>query len=320
MTLAGISIRRPVATTMFMISMIFIGFVALLTLKTELLPNINIPIVTIETKWSGAVPEDIESQITKKIEDVLPSVDGIKRIRSTSAFATSVIVVEFDYGADIDVKKGDIQKEIDTIKGDLPGSSDDPVVKKKQAGMGVLTMQLIASGPNLVELNTYVDEFIKPRLERIQGVGSVDVAGTSDKQIQIQFDTDKLAAYGMTPTELYNQIKSSSINLPLGVIQTGGKEVVARFLGELNSLDDFENMILKSGGKTLRLGDVADVALTSEDQDSITLRNGKNAISLGINKSAKGNTLDINAAAKKSLEELKVYAPPGVEIAVVLDN
>ncbi|MGL5125372.1 MAG: efflux RND transporter permease subunit [Fusobacteriaceae bacterium] len=320
MTLAGISIRRPVATTMFMISMIFIGFVALLTLKTELLPNINIPIVTIETKWSGAVPEDVESQITKKIEDVLPSVDGIKRIRSTSAFATSIIVVEFDYGADIDVKKGDIQKEIDTIKGDLPGSSDDPVVKKKQAGMGVLTMQLIASGPNLVELNTYVDEFIKPRLERIQGVGSVDVAGTSDKQIQIQFDTDKLAAYGMTPTELYNQIKSSSINLPLGVIQTGGKEVVARFLGELNSLDDFENMILKSGGKTLRLGDVADVALTSEDPDSITLRNGKNAISLGINKSAKGNTLDINAAAKKSLEELKVYAPPGVEIAVVLDN
>ncbi|MGL6169698.1 MAG: efflux RND transporter permease subunit, partial [Fusobacteriaceae bacterium] len=308
MTLAGISIRRPVATTMFMISMIFIGFVALLTLKTELLPNINIPIVTIETKWSGAVPEDVESQITKKIEDVLPSVDGIKRIRSTSAFATSIIVVEFDYGADIDVKKGDIQKEIDTIKGDLPGSSDDPVVKKKQAGMGVLTMQLIASGPNLVELNTYVDEFIKPRLERIQGVGSIDVAGTSDKQIQIQFDTDKLAAYGMTPTELYNQIKSSSINLPLGVIQTGGKEVVARFLGELNSLDDFENMILKSGGKTLRLGDVADVALTSEDPDSITLRNGKNAISLGINKSAKGNTLDINAAAKKSLEELKVYA------------
>lgn len=320
MTLAGISIRRPVATTMFMIAMIFIGFVSLLTLKTELLPNINIPIVRIETKWSGAVPEDIESQITKKIEDVLPSVDGIKRIRSTSAFATSVIVVEFDYGADIDVKKGDIQKEIDTIKGELPGSSDDPVVKKIQAGMGVLTMQLIASGPNPIELSTYVEEFVKPRLERIQGVGSIDVAGTSEKQIQVQFDSDKLAAYGMTSTELYNQIKASSINLPLGVVRTGGKEIVARFMGELNTLEDFQNMILRNDGKTLRLGDVAQIVLTTEDPDSETLRNGKNAISLGINKSAKGNTLDINDAAKKAIENLKIYAPPGVDIAIVLDS
>lgn len=320
MTLAGLSIKRPVATTMFMVSMIFIGFVALLTLKTEMLPNINIPLVTISTTWDGAVPEDIESQITKKIEDVLPNVEGIKKIRSTSAFGNSTVIAEFEYGSDLDQKKGDIQKEVDSIKGELPKSAADPSVKKKQAGMGVLTMQIIASGPNMVELSTYVDEYVKPRLERIQGVGSVDIAGTADKQIQIQFDSDKLAAYGLLPTDIYDMVKASSLNLPLGVIKTGGREIVARFMGEFSHLDEFRNMVIKSGGKTLRLGDVADVVLTSEDPASLTKRNGEYAISIGINKSVKGNTLDINKAAKKSLDDLKLYAPPGVEMNIIFDS
>ncbi|MGL5098736.1 MAG: efflux RND transporter permease subunit, partial [Fusobacteriaceae bacterium] len=319
MTLAGLSIKRPVATTMFMISMIFLGFVALLTLKTEMLPNINIPLVMVETQWDGAVPEDVESQITKKIEDVLPNVEGIKKIRSTSAFGSSTIIAEFDYGSDLDQKKGDIQKEVDTIKGDLPKSATDPSVKKKQAGMGVLTMQVIASGPNMIELSTFIDEYVKPRLERIQGVGSVDVAGTADKQIQIQFDSDKLAAFGLLPTEVYDIVKASSLNLPLGVIKTGGKEIVARFMGEFSQLDDFRNMIIKSGGKTLRLGDIAEVILTTEDADSFTKRDGQYAVSIGLNKSVTGNTLDINKNAKKSLEDLKLYAPPGVETNVVFD-
>ncbi|MGL4253874.1 MAG: efflux RND transporter permease subunit [Fusobacteriaceae bacterium] len=319
MTLAGLSIKRPVATTMFMISMIFLGFVALMTLKTEMLPNINIPLVTVQTQWDGAVPEDVESQITKKIEDVLPNVEGIKKIRSTSAFGSSTIIAEFDYGSDLDQKKGDIQKEVDTIKGDLPKSASDPSVKKQQAGMGVLTMQVIASGPNMVELSTFIDEYVKPRLERIQGVGSVDVAGTADKQIQIQFDSNKLAAFGLLPTEVYDIVKASSLNLPLGVIKTGGKEIVARFMGEFSQLDDFRNMIIKSGGKTLRLGDIAEVVLTTEDADSLTKRDGQYAVSIGLNKSVTGNTLDINKNAKKSLDDLKLYAPPGVETSVIFD-
>ena len=320
MTLAGLAIKRPVATTMFMVSMLFIGFMALLTLKTEMLPTLNVPIIAITTSWQGAVSEDVETQITKKIEDVLPNVTGIKKVTSTSSYERSVIVVEFDYGSDLGLKKGDIQKEIDTIKGELPQSADYSIVKEKQVGMGVLTMQIIVSGPNPVELNTFTDELLKPRLERILGVGSVDIAGTADKQIQVQFDTNKLSAYGLTPVELYEQISASSLNIPLGVIRTGGKEVVARFMGEFKNVEDYENMILKSGGKTLRLGDVANVVLTSEDPTSITLSNGRLGIGIGLNKSVDGNTIDINNEAKKTLEDLKIYAPPGVEFSIVMDS
>lgn len=320
MTLAGLAIKRPVTTTMFMIAMIFLGIVSLMTLKTEMLPNINVPLVRIETTWDGAVPEDVESQITKKIEDVLPNVEGIKKISSTSSFGSSVITAEFDYGVDTDQKKADVQSEVDVIKKDLPATAVDPVIKKMQVGTGVLTLQVIASGPNMTELTTFVTEYAKPRLERIMGVSNVDISGTSDKQIQIQFDTEKLSSYGLTPVELYNLVKASSLNIPLGVIRTGGKEVVARFMGEFSQIEEFKNMILKSGGKTLRLGDIADVILTLEDANTLAKSGGEYGISMGLNKSVKGNTIDINDQAKKTLEELKLYAPPGVELKVVLDS
>lgn len=319
MSLAGVAIRRPVATTMLMISMIFLGIVSMISMKSELLPNMNIPLVIVTTTWQGAVPQDVESQITKKIEDTLSNVDGIKQIRSTSSFGQSQVLIEFDYGVDINMKKGDVQKEVDSIRGDLPTSAQVPNIKKKEAGSGNLTMQINVSGPNMLEVTTFVNEFMVPRFERIKGVGSVDTAGAADKQIQIQIDSDKLAAYNLTPTELYNLVQASSINLPLGVIKTGGKEIVARFMGEFNYLDEFRNMIIKSNGNTLRLGDVANIVLTTEDPEDSTKMDGTQAVSISIEKSADGNTIDIADAAKAALTEMQQYLPPGVKTKIVMD-
>ncbi|MEG0068336.1 efflux RND transporter permease subunit [Cetobacterium sp.] len=319
MSLAGIAIRRPVATVMIMVSMVFLGIVSMLSMKSELLPNMNIPMVIVSTSWNGAVPDDVNSQITKKIEDALSGVDGIKKITSTSSFESSTVSIEFDYGVNIDLKRGDVQREIDAISGELPDDASKPVTQKKLAGSGNTAMMLNISGPNFLELTTFVNEFITPRFERIGGVGSVDTLGSPDKQIQIQFDTDRLSAYDLTPTELYDLIKTSSINVPLGVIKTGGKDVVARFMGEFNYLDEFENMILRSNGKTLRLKDVAEVVLTTEDQKEITALNGKTSVMLVIEKSTDGNILSINDNVKKALEEMKPYFPKGVEVTTVMD-
>lgn len=319
MSLAGIAIRRPVATTMLMISMIFLGIISMISMKSELLPNMNIPLVIVNTTWQGAVPQDVESQITKKIEDTLSNVDGIKQIRSTSAFGRSQVLIEFDYGVDINMKKGDVQKEIDSIRGDLPASANIPDVQKREAGSGNLTMMINVSGPNMSEVTTFVNEFMKPRFERIKGVGVVETSGAPEKQIQIQIDSNKLAAYDLTPVELYGMIRNASINLPLGVIKTGGKEIVARYMGEFNYLDDFKNMIIRSNGKTLRLGDVAKVVLTTEDPEDSTEMNGRQAVSISIEKSADGNTLEIADAAKKSLKEMQAYLPPGVKTQIVMD-
>ena len=320
MTLAGLSIRRPVATTMLMISMMFIGLIAMFSMKSEMLPNMNIPVVTIRTSWNGAVPEDVETQITKKIEEVLPNVEGIDKIESTSQYGMSTIVVKFDYGIDADDKVTDIQREVSRLVNDLPDDADTPVVKKVEAGVGNLTMVVSVSGASRMELNTALENYLKPRLESLTGIGEVNIFGTPDKQVQIQVNGDKLAAFGMSPMEHYQMIGSSSQSIPLGTIDTGKKQIVARFMGETNYIDQIENIILRSNGNILRVKDIADVVLTTEDPTDVGYFNGKENIVLVIEKSSDGSTIDLNNAARKVLEDVKSVMPPGTEFNIMLDT
>ena len=320
MTLAGLSIRRPVATTMLMISMMFIGLIAMFSMKSEMLPNMNIPVVTVRTTWNGAVPEDVETQITKKIEEVLPNVEGIDKIESTSQYGQSTVVVQFNYGINADDKVTDIQREVSRLTNDLPDDADTPVVRKVEAGVGNLTMVVSVSGASRMELNTALENYVKPRLESLTGIGEVNVFGTPDKQVQIQVNGDKLAAFGMSPMELYQLIGASSQSIPLGTIDTGDKQIVARFMGETNYIDQIENIILKSNGNTLRVKDIADVILTTEDPTDVGYFNGKENVVLVIEKSSDGSTIDLNNGARKVLDSVKSVMPPGTEFTIMLDT
>lgn len=320
MTLAGLSIRRPVATTMVMISIMFIGLMAMFTMKSELLPNMDIPVVTVTTTWNGAVAEDVETQITKKIEEILPNVEGIDKISSTSSFEQSQIVIEFNFGIDADDKTTEIQRELSKITNDLPDDADTPVARKVEAGAGNLTMVMMFSAPNRGELSTFIDEYLKPKFESLTGIGQVNVFGNPDKQLQIQFDSDKLAAYNLSPVELYNLISMSSKNLPLGTVKTGNKNIIARFMGELNYIDEYENMIIQSNGNTLKLKDVADIVLTTEDFIDKGFLSGKESIVVAVEKSADGSTIELNKAAIKALDSLKSVMPPGTEYKTLLDT
>lgn len=320
MTLAGLSIRRPVTTTMLMISMIFIGLISMLTMKSELLPNMDIPVVTVSTSWNGAVPEDVETQITKKIEEVLPNIEGIDKITSTSAFGRSTVVVEFNFGIDADSKVTDIQREISRIANDLPDDSDTPVARKVEAGAGKLTMVAMFTGDNRSELGGFVDEYLKPKLESLKGIGQVKVFGNPEKQIQLQVNPDKLAAYNLSPMELYDIIAYSTQNIPLGTISTGTKQIVGRFMGETNYIDEIKNLVINSNGNSLRVSDVADVVLTTEDFTDLGYLNQKEGVVIAIEKSADGSTLDLNKAALKALKELKPIMPPGSDFTVLMDT
>ena len=320
MTLAGLSIRRPVTTTMLMISMIFIGLISMITMKSELLPNMDIPVVTVTTTWNGAVPEDVETQITKKIEEVLPNIEGIDKITSTSAFGTSTVVVKFNFGIDADNKVTDIQREISRIANDLPDDSDTPVARKVEAGAGKLTMVAMFTGENRSELGGFVDEYLKPKLESLKGIGQVKVFGNPEKQIQLQVNPEKLATYNLSPMELYDIIAYSSQNIPLGTISTGTKQIVGRFMGETNYIDEIKNLVINSNGNTLRVSDVADVVLTTEDFTDLGFLNQKAGITIAIEKSADGSTLDLNKAALKALNELKPIMPPGSDFTILMDT
>jgi len=320
MTLAGISIRRPVATTMIMISIMFIGIMAMFTMKTELLPNMNIPVVTITTNWNGAVPDDVETQVTKKIEEILPNVEGIDRITSTSAFGRSQIVVQFDFGIDAETKTTEIQREISKVTNDLPSDSNTPIIKKVEAASGNLTLVYMFAGQSKTELNTFLDQYFKPKLESLKGVGEVNIFGSPEKQIQIHVDPDKLATYNLSPMEIYSYIRGASLNIPLGTIETGTQQLTARFMGETNSVEEIENIIINSNGNTLRIKDVADVEYTTEDETARGFLKDKESVVVAIEKSADGSTVELNNGAKEALSSLGSILPPGTTYEVLLDT
>ncbi|MCY7007755.1 efflux RND transporter permease subunit [Fusobacterium simiae] len=320
MSLAGISIRRPVATTMIMVSLIFIGLMAMFSMKKELIPNIEIPVVTISTTWTGAVGEDVETQVTKKIKDSLANVEGIDKIQTVSSYGSSSVVVNFDFGVKANDKVTEIQREVSKITNDLPADADTPVVKKVEAGSGSMTAVIAFNSNNKTALNTFITEQLKPRLESLPGIGEVTIAGNPDKQLQIQVDSDKLAAYNLSPMELYNIIRTAVTTYPIGKLSTGNKDMIIRFMGELDYLNQYENILINSDGNTLRLKDVANIVLTTEDPDSLGYLNGKESVIVMLTKSSDGDTIGLNSAAFKVIEEMKPYMPAGTEYSIELDN
>lgn len=320
MTLAGISIRRPVATTMVMISIIFIGLLAMFNMKKELLPSMEVPVVTISTKWTGAIAEDVENQITKKIEEVLPNVEGIDKITTISAYGKSSVVVNFDFGVKANEKVNEVQRELSKITNDLPDDANSPIVRKSEVGPGTMTAIVSFTAPNKAALATFIEEYLKPQLEGLTGIGEVQVIGNPDKQLQIQVDSDKLAAYNMTPMELYSIISTSAPTIPMGQISNGNKNMIVRFMGEINTLAGYEDLIINSNGNTLRLKDVADIVLTQEDKTNIGYLNGKEAITILVSKSTDGSSVELNKAVFETIDNLEGMMPVGTEKRIVLDT
>ena len=320
MSLAGISIRRPVATTMVMLSFIFIGLLAMFSMKKELIPNINIPVVTITTTWSGAVSEDVEAQVTKKIKDSLSNVEAIDKIQTVSAYSSSTVVVNFEYGVDTDEKVTQIQREVSKITNDLPSDANTPLVRKVEAGSGNMTAVIAFNADSKTALTTFIKEQLKPRLESLPGIGQVDIFGNPDKQLQIQVDSDKLASYNLSPMELYNIVRTSVATYPIGKLSTGNKDMIIRFMGDLDYIDQYKNILISSNGNTLRLKDVADVVLTTEDADNVGYLNGKDSVVVLLQKSSDGDTITLNNAAFKVIEEMRPYMPAGTEYSIEMDS
>ena len=320
MSLAGISIRRPVATTMVMVSFIFIGLLAMFSMKKELIPNINIPVVTISTTWNGAVAEDVETQVTKKIKDSLSNVEAIDKIQTVSAYGVSTVVVNFDYGVDTDEKVTQIQREVSKITNNLPSDANTPLVRKFEAAGGNMTAIIAFNADSKTALTTFIKEQLKPRLESLPGIGQVDIFGNPDKQLQIQVDSDKLASYNLSPMELYNIVRTSVATYPIGKLSTGNKDMIIRFMGDLDYIDQYKNILISSNGNSLRLKDVADVVLTTEDADNVGYLNGKESVVVLLQKSSDGDTITLNNAAFKVIEEMRPYMPAGTEYSIEMDS
>ncbi|RRD39392.1 efflux RND transporter permease subunit [Leptotrichia sp. OH3620_COT-345] len=324
MTVAEFATKRIVATTMIIAFMIFSGYSALKNMKQELLPDFNFPFVVIQTKWTGATSEDVDTQITKKIEEASLNVDGIKNITTTSAFGTSVVVVQFNFGTDTDTKKVQIQSEIDKIKNDLPNDADSPVLSGAGNSAGVssaMALFIVLKGADEATLTSFVDETMKPALQRNKGIGNIFVLGGTKREIKVELDPYKLKAFNFSPSEIYSKIKAANTITPAGTVTDGGKEFILRVSGEIKTLEQVENIILSNdNGQTLKLRDLAGISYGTKEKDTYTRVNGKDSIAVVIEKSKDGNIVEIANTAKKQLEEMKPLFPKGASYDLIKDN
>ncbi len=325
MTVAEFATKRVVSTTMILIFMVFAGYMGMRGMKQELIPDFEIPIVVVNTKWTGASSGDVKTQISDKIEEAALNVDGIKNISTTSTFGTSVVVMEFNYGVDTDIKQVQIQTEVDKIRDDLP--SDDnfsaPVVSKMETGRGSSDMALLigVKGADEALITSFIDETMEPRLKRNRGIGNISILGGTKREIKVELDPYKLQAYNISPSEIYSKIKDAHTVSPAGTVTDGTKEFILRVNGEIKELEQIQNIIISNNNnQTLKLSDIANVHYGTEDRESYLKYNGEDMVGVIIQKSKDGNLVEIADISKKSLEELKPLLPAGASYEILVDN
>ncbi len=321
MKLVDLSVERPVLMTMLILAAVVLGIYSLQDLAVDLLPEVEFPIVTIRTIYPGAGPREIETTVTKEIEDAVSSVSGIKTVNSTSIEGVSIVFIEFNIGTDIDVAATDVKDKIDQIKIKLPEDAEEPTVLKLDLNARpVITMAVSGNRP-LEEVYRIVDDVIADELSRVDGVASVDILGGKEREILVSIDPARLDAYGISIMQVIQAIAGGNLELPGGRIKERRKEYTVRLSGEYVDLDEIKNIEIPMAGRPpLRLKDVAQVIDTFKEQRELVRLNGETAVGLSIVKKADANVVKVAHAIKKRLASLKTQLPEDIQMRIMEDK
>ncbi len=318
--LAGLSVRRSVLASVITLAMVFLGVFSYAGLKIERFPNIDIPIVVITVTEPGASPEEIESDVTNKIEDAVNSISGIDHISSTSAESVSIVVVQFVLEKNIDVAAQEIQNKINGIP-DLPSGIDPPTVSKIDPGaFPVMTLALSANRP-VRDISEYADKVLKPQLEGAPGVGQVTLIGDQPRQINVWVDPDLLASYGLPVTSVLQAVQNQNVQLPAGHVDQGNTQVTLRALSRITSPQELARVGLATrGGQPITIGDVARIEDGAADPVTTANVNGTPAVLLQIQKQSGTNTLNVVRDIKTRLRAITPLLTPGYNLRIVRDQ
>src|SRR5690625_3582496 len=265
------SVKRPVGVIMIVIAIIALGIVSLRGLVVDLFPQIDLPIAVVATSYEDAAPEDIENLISKPVEGAVSSVEGIDMVQSQSQSGSSLVLMTFKNGVDLDQALLDVRERVDQIKGFLPEQSRDPsIIRFSPDQMPVIWVSL--TGKNAEALTQIAEEEVVPYFERQEGVASVTVEGGKEREIQLILDQAKLQQYGVSTQELMQALNSSNQSASVGRIDKGNQDLQLRVTGEFESIDDIKNTSIQTqAGAVIHLDDVAEVKDTFKASSAITL-------------------------------------------------
>ena len=323
MWLSDLSIRQPVFITMLVAAVLVTGGLFYSRMAVDLLPDVSLPIVAISTVYPGADPQEVERSISKPIEDEVASLNGVDSIRSSSMDSYSLVVVQFTMETDAKQAFDDVRTRINALRNTLPADAKDPVIEKadlsSSAMMGVAISD--ASGRRTPEqLRSLVDDVVKPRIERVNGVASLEVTGGRVREVHVDLNLDRLKALGIPPQQVVQAIRSENLDVPGGRIPDGGGEELLRTSGRVQSVAQLGEISLTTPrGATVKLRNLATVSEGYAEVRAITRLNGQDAVMGEVRKQSGTNVVQVAAAVKRELEALhRQY--PDVSFGIAYDQ
>ncbi len=322
MFLSNLSIARPVVATVMMLTLVTLGIFSWRRLPVDLMPNVEIPVLSILTEYPGASPETVEREVSRKIEEAVNSISGVRHVQSTSREGLSSVVVEFN----LEVKVNDVSQEarakINAIRRELPDSMNEPVIQKFDfAAIPAISLAIKSQTLSPRELTELADRRIKRRLESISGVAKAKLIGSSTREVLVNLDPARMSALGMGVNEVVAGLAAENVNTPLGRLTLGTTEMPLRISGKPTDPAGYARMVIgRRGSEPIRLSDVATIDDTVEEQRTLAVINGEPAVAIDVTKQTQANTVGVVDAVRAAVEELRPQMPPGTEIQVVRDT
>lgn len=304
MKFAQTFIKHHVMTILLYILVVVFGFYSFQNLTLALMPSMEVPAAVVYATYPGAGPEDIEQQVTKKLEGAVAGLSGLDTLQSTSSENMAMLVIRFTNDTDMDQAMTDLRDKVAQVKSQLPDDASDPTVMSIDID-SMPVVQIALRGNDLASLQSIAEDEIQPALERLDGVASVDISGGYEQEIAVHTDASRLKGYNLTISSIGQQLGADNIAIPGGDLDNGSQTLAVRTDGEYSSIDDVKNALISlPAGGTVRLSQIADVSMQPKDQDAISKVDGEECIILSVNKQSGSNTAQIAELAKAEFDSL----------------
>ncbi len=322
MRIADVSIKRPVFAVMLIAVLVVFGAISYSRIGVDLFPDVEFPVATVTVVYPGADPQTMESEVADPIEERLNTLSGIKILRSLNVENATQVIVQFELEVPIDQAVQDVRDRVSEVLAELPPQAEAPVIQKFDVGAAPVLGLALAGPLSPRALTDLADDVVKERLQRIPGVGGVDIVGGRERQIKILLDPAKLAGIGVSVDDVANAVRAQNLDMPGGYVERGGRELTVKTLGQVKTTGDIANIVIPNpGGHLARVRDVAEVVDTVADERSASYLNGTSAVALVVRKQSGANTVAVAHRVQDALAELgPTIEKAGATISVPTDN
>ncbi|PWU04992.1 MAG: AcrB/AcrD/AcrF family protein [Terriglobia bacterium] len=322
MFLSDLSIKQPVLATMLAVSLVTLGLFSYRQLSIDQFPDVEIPVLTVETQYPGASPETVEREVTKRIEEALNTISGVRHIESATTESRSMVAVELHLGVRIANAQQDAQAKINAIRADFPKEMKEPVIQRIDfAALPIVSIAVESATADIKTLSSVAEKVIKKRIETVSGVGQVTLVGLARREIQILLDPNKVKAYGLTYGQVSAALQRENMDVPAGKLEQGQRQPLVRVAGKFRSLDAFDRLVVAfRNSSPIYLPAIARIVDGVEERRSASLINGRSGLSLDVVKQSGANTVEVADALEQAIRSINSELPPHIRLRKVVDN